>query len=111
MRAAAATVADRDSLGVVLGGSGNGEVMAANKVPGVRAILAWSEETARLGREHNNANVCSLGARMHDADTATRFVEIFLSMHFSDDPRHVRRLSLVADYERTGELPALPDGD
>ena len=110
MRAAAAAVADPDSLGIVIGGSGNGEVMAADKVPGARAVLVWSEETARLGRQHNNANVCSIGARMHDLDTATGFVATFLATPFSGEPRHARRLALVADYERTGDLPPLPTG-
>jgi ribose 5-phosphate isomerase B len=63
--AAQATAADPSSLGIVLGGSGNGEQIAANKVKGIRAALAWSIETAKLAREHNNANVISIGGRMH----------------------------------------------
>jgi ribose 5-phosphate isomerase B len=101
----AKVVADDGSLGVVIGGSGNGEAIAANKVKGVRCALAFSEDTARLGREHNNANVLSLGARMYDEDAAVRFAEIFLSTPFSDADRHVRRLAMVTDYESTGELP------
>src|SRR6187200_2344594 len=88
LSAAAAVVGDPGSLGIVIGGSGNGEQIAANKVRGVRAALAWSDETAQLGRLHNNANVVSVGARMHDEVDATRFVEIFLSTPFSGDERH-----------------------
>src|SRR3954453_18081849 len=70
-------VADPGSFGIVIGGSGDGEAIAANKVRGVRCALAFSDDTARLGREHNNANVLSLGSRMYDEDTAVRFAEIF----------------------------------
>jgi ribose 5-phosphate isomerase B len=108
MLAASRTAADPGSLGVVIGGSGNGEAIAANKVPGVRAALAWSEETARLGREHNDANVISLGARMNTVDEATRFVEIFLSTPFSGVERHARRIAMLTAYEKTGKLPELP---
>lgn len=92
------------SLGVVIGGSGNGEQIAANKVQGVRAILAWSIETAMLGREHNNANVVSVGARMHNVEEATQIVAAFLNTPFSHADRHQRRIDLLADYERTGSL-------
>jgi len=105
LSAAAAVVGDPGSLGVVIGGSGNGEQIAANKVRGVRAALAWSDETAQLGRLHNNANVVSVGARMHDEVDATRFVEIFLSTPFSGDERHARRIAMLGDYEETGVLP------
>jgi ribose 5-phosphate isomerase B len=108
LRAAAAVTGDPGSLGVVLGGSGNGEQMAANKVPGVRAALAWSEETARLAREHNDANVVSLGARMHTPGEAQRLVEVFLATPYSDDPRHTRRIAMIGDYEATGALPDVP---
>jgi ribose 5-phosphate isomerase B len=108
MRAAAAAVNDPGSLGVVIGGSGNGEQIAANKVAGVRAALAWNDDTASLGREHNDANVVAVGARMHSLDEATRLVLRFLETPFSGDPRHVRRLAMVAEYERTAELPELP---
>lgn len=108
LAAAAAAVADPGSLGVVIGGSGNGEAIAANKVPGVRCALAFSEETARLAREHNDATVLSLGARMYDASTALRFLEVFVGTPFSGGARHVRRIGLLADYERTGVLPPLP---
>lgn len=108
LRAAQRTVQDPGSLGVVIGGSGNGEAIAANKVAGVRAALAWSEETARLGREHNDANVISIGARMHSLDEATRFVEVFVSTPFSAEERHSRRIAMLTKYEKSGELPALP---
>jgi ribose 5-phosphate isomerase B len=112
LRAADGVVRDRaaglDSLGVVIGGSGNGEQMAANKVPGIRAALVWSEETARLAREHNDANVVSVGGRMHSLEDMTRFVEVFLAEPFSGEERHVRRIAQLASYEETGELPPLP---
>lgn len=107
--AAAKVAEDKDSLGIVIGGSGNGEAIAANKVDGVRAALAWSEETARLGREHNNANVVSIGARMHSEEEAARFVEIFVGTPFSDEERHNRRIAMLTRYEESGELPALPN--
>lgn len=100
-----AVVDDPGSLGIVLGGSGNGEQIAANKVDGVRAALVWSEETARLAREHNDANVMSLGARMHSADELLAFTEAFLSTPFSGDERHVRRIGQLARYEQTSEVP------
>ncbi len=113
LRAAHGVAADRgagqDSLGVVVGGSGNGEQMAANKVEGVRAALVWSEETAVLAREHNDANVVSVGGRMHSLDDMTRFVEVFLATAFSGDERHVRRIAQLGSYEQTGELPPLPE--
>jgi len=101
-------VADEGSLGVVIGGSGNGEQIAANKVPGCRAALAWSVDTARLSREHNNAQVVGIGARMHSTEQATELVETFLSTPFSGDARHERRIAMLTDYERTGTPPALP---
>ncbi len=92
----------------MIGGSGNGEQIAANKVKGVRAALAWSEETASLGRQHNNANVVAVGARMHTTEEATKFVEIFVGTPFSEDPRHIRRIDMLTKYEETGELPEIP---
>ncbi|WP_412541924.1 ribose-5-phosphate isomerase [Longispora sp. K20-0274] len=92
-------VADPGSLGVVIGGSGNGEQIAANKVVGVRAALAWSVETAQLAREHNDANVVGIGARMHTLDGATEIVSAFLTTPFSGVDRHIRRISLISDYE------------
>ncbi|GAA1918918.1 ribose-5-phosphate isomerase [Nocardioides marmoribigeumensis] len=113
LRAGEGVAADRaqglDSLGVVIGGSGNGEQMAANKVPGIRAALVWSEQTAALAREHNDAQVVSVGGRMHTIEEMTRFVEVFLTTPFTHDERHVRRIGLMADYERTHELPPLPE--
>ncbi|HZA05546.1 MAG TPA: ribose-5-phosphate isomerase [Propionibacteriaceae bacterium] len=97
--AAEATVADAGALGVVIGGSGNGEQMAANKVRGARAALAYDQDTARLGREHNDANVISLGARMHTEEEAIELVRLFLATPFSGDPRHARRIRLMAEYE------------
>ncbi len=113
LRAADGVANDRaqglDSLGVVIGGSGNGEQMAANKVHGVRAALVWSEETAVLAREHNDANVVSVGGRMHSLDDMTRFVAVFLATPFTGDERHVRRIGQLASYETTRELPPLPE--
>lgn len=108
LRAAERTAADPGSLGVVIGGSGNGEQIAANKVKGVRAVLAWSEETATLGRTHNDANVIAVGARMHTTDEATKFVEIFLGTAFPGEGRHSRRIEMLANYESTGDLPPVP---
>ena len=109
LRAAEEVVRDEGSLGVVIGGSGNGEQIAANKVKGVRAALAWSDETAALARQHNDANVISIGGRMHTVAEMTRFIGIFLRTDFTGEPRHARRIGMLADYESTGELPPLPD--
>jgi ribose 5-phosphate isomerase B len=108
MRAAAAAVAEAGSLGIVIGGSGNGEQMAANKIRGVRAALVWSTETARLARLHNNANVLSLGAREYSVEDAVGFAKVFVETPFSGEPRHERRLAMIAAYEASGELPAEP---
>jgi ribose 5-phosphate isomerase B len=113
LRAAEGVAADRaqglDSLGVVIGGSGNGEQMAANKVAGIRCALVWSEKTAVLAREHNDAQVVSVGGRMHSLEDMTRFVEVFLATPFSGEERHSRRIAQMAAYETTHELPPLPD--
>ncbi|MFG1920116.1 ribose-5-phosphate isomerase [Micromonospora sp. NPDC048898] len=101
-------VADETGLGVVIGGSGNGEQIAANKVAGVRAALAWSVETAQLARQHNDANVVAIGARQHTLDDATGIVEAFLNTPFSGNERHARRIAQVAEYEKTRQLPELP---
>ncbi|MEV4202249.1 ribose-5-phosphate isomerase [Micromonospora globbae] len=101
-------VADAGSLGVVIGGSGNGEQIAANKIAGVRAALAWSVETAQLAREHNDANIVAVGARQHTLDEATAIVEAFLTTPFSGNERHARRIGQVAAYEASGQLPPLP---
>jgi ribose 5-phosphate isomerase B len=102
--AAQAVVADDGSLGVVMGGSGNGEQIAANKVAGVRAALAWSVETASLARQHNNANVIGLGARMHSTEDAFAIVDAFLATPFSGDERHQRRIDLLSRFEQTGSF-------
>ncbi|GAA1971274.1 ribose-5-phosphate isomerase [Isoptericola halotolerans] len=94
-----AVVAEPGSLGIVIGGSGNGEQIAANKVTGVRAVLAWSLETARLGRQHNDANVIAVGGRMHSSEEATALVEAFVAEPFSGDARHQRRIDQLAAYE------------
>jgi ribose 5-phosphate isomerase B len=93
-------VADPGSLGVVIGGSGNGEQIAANKVEGVRAALAWNNDTATLARQHNDANVVGIGARQHTLDEATALVAAFLATPFSGAQRHQRRIDQVSDYER-----------
>ena len=108
MRAAAAAVANQGSLGIVIGGSGNGEQIAANKIRGVRAALVWSAETARLARLHNNANVLSLGAREYSIEDAVSFAKVFVETPFSAEPRHERRLAMIAAYEESGDLPAEP---
>jgi ribose 5-phosphate isomerase B len=97
--AAEAVVGDPGSLGIVIGGSGNGEQIAANKVRGTRAALAYSVDTARLAREHNNANVMAIGARMHSQQEAWELVQVFLATSFSGDPRHARRIAMLAAYE------------
>jgi ribose 5-phosphate isomerase B len=99
--AAEAVVAEPGSLCIVIGGSGNGEQIAANKVVGTRAALAYSLDTARLGRQHNDANVIAIGARMHTQAEALEMVRLFLATPFSGDPRHARRIALLADYEET----------
>ncbi|QPK80720.1 ribose-5-phosphate isomerase [Schaalia sp. ZJ405] len=97
--AAQAVVDDPGSLGVVIGGSGNGEQMAANCVKGVRAALVWNDATARLAREHNNANVVSVGARQHSIEECFALIDAFLETPFSEDERHQRRIDLMAAYE------------
>ncbi|MFZ2510889.1 MAG: ribose-5-phosphate isomerase [Gordonia sp. (in: high G+C Gram-positive bacteria)] len=103
IEAAERVVADPGSLGIVLGGSGNGEQIAANKVKGARCALAWSVETAKLAREHNNAQLIGLGGRMHSAEEALAIVDAFVAQPWSNEDRHQRRIDLLADYERTGE--------
>jgi len=109
LRAAEAVAADPGSLGVVLGGSGNGEQMAANKVDGIRAALCYDDELARLAREHNDAQVISIGARMTTPEQARSMVDVFLATPFSGDDRHRRRIAMVGAYETDGMLPPLPD--
>jgi len=98
--AAQAVVADPGSLGIVIGGSGNGEQIAANKVTGVRAALGWSLQTAQLARQHNDANVLAIGGRMHSLEDATAIADTFLAEPFSGDARHARRIGELAEYER-----------
>ena len=108
LHTAARVVADEGTLGIVLGGSGNGEQIAANKVPGIRAALAWNEATARLSRQHNDANIVAIGARMHSAEEAWLITVAFLDTAFSGETRHRRRIQQVTDYERDHVLPPLP---
>lgn len=100
---AQATVEDEGSLGIVIGGSGNGEQIAANKVRGVRAALVWSHDTAVLAREHNDANVMAIGARQHSQQTAIELVDTFLATKFSAERRHERRIELVKIYEEQAQ--------
>jgi ribose 5-phosphate isomerase B len=100
-------VADSGSLGVVIGGSGNGEQISANKVVGCRAALVWSTETAALAREHNDAQVMGIGARMHSPAEAAEIVESFLATPFSGGERHCRRIAQISTFETTGEIPPI----
>jgi ribose 5-phosphate isomerase B len=108
INAALAVVADVQAgvqaLGIVLGGSGNGEQIAANKVKGIRAALAWNESTAKLAREHNDANVIAVGARQHSQEEVLHLIELFVSEPFSNDERHMRRIGKIATYEQTGDI-------
>ena len=93
-----------DSLGIVLGGSGNGEQMAANKVEGIRAALAWNRTTAALARDHNNAQVVAVGGRQHSPDEALEIIKVFLSTPWSGEERHARRIGQLGEYEQTGKI-------
>ncbi len=108
INAARAVVIDQqngvDALGVVFGGSGNGEQIAANKVEGCRAALVWSLATAQLAREHNDANVIAIGARQHSLAEAVGFIDSFLTTPFSGEERHARRIAQLAEYEATGAI-------
>jgi ribose 5-phosphate isomerase B len=106
--AALRTRTDPGSLGVVIGGSGNGEQIAANKVPGVRCALAWNTETATLARVHNDAQLIGIGARMHVVEEALAIVDAFLEATWSKAERHQRRIDILAEYERTHEAPPVP---
>ncbi len=99
IEAAEAVVAEPGSLGIVIGGSGNGEQIAANKVTGVRCALAWNVATAQLGRQHNDANVMGIGARQHSEAEAFEIVDAFVAESFSGDQRHQRRIDQVSAYE------------
>lgn len=88
------------SFGIVLGKSGAGECIVANKIKGIRAVLGVSEQNVRLSREHNDANVLSLGSEIVDEQTAKQLVEIFLNTPFSNEERHVRRLEKISVLEK-----------
>ena len=102
--AAQAVASEKGSFGIVLGGSGNGEQMAANKVKGIRAALVWSIETAKLAREHNDANVIAIGGRMHAIDECKELIDAFLATPFSNDQRHIRRIGQVSNFETKGSI-------
>lgn len=108
INAAIAVRADEEAgvsaLGIVLGGSGNGEQMAANKVRGIRAALVWNIDTAKLARSHNDANVVAVGARQHSKEEVLELINAFIAEPFSNDERHVRRIGKIASYEQTGEI-------
>jgi ribose 5-phosphate isomerase B len=108
IHAAQAVIADQaagiPALGIVLGGSGNGEQIAANKVKGIRAALAWNLDTAKLAREHNDANVVAVGGRQHSVQEATAIIEAFLAEPFSNAERHVRRIGKIAEFEASGQV-------
>lgn len=108
LRAAEAVASDPGSRGIVLGGSGNGEQMAANKVAGIRAALCYNAELARLAREHNDAQVLSMGGRMQSLAEAKEMVQVFLATDFTGEDRHQRRIDMVSAYESDGTLPPLP---
>ena len=107
--AAKGAAQDPNSLAIVMGGSGNGEQIAANKIKGVRAALAWSVETAKLAREHNNANVIGIGGRMHSESESLAIVDAFIDTKFSNDERHMRRINQLSEYENGGKMPPLPN--
>ena len=94
------TVTNPGSLGIVLGGSGNGEQIAVNKVLGARCALVWNIETAFLARKHNNANLISIGGRMHCPDEVLNIVQTFLSAKWLEISRHQRRIDAISLYEK-----------
>ena len=96
--------AEVPALGIVLGGSGNGEQIAANKVKGIRAALVWNKEIAELARQHNDANVIAIGARQHSKEEVLDLIKSFISEPFSQDERHQRRIGKIGHYEQTGEI-------
>ncbi len=97
--AAQSVAVEPGSLGIVIGGSGNGEQIAANRVRGIRAALGYTPEIAALARQHNDANVLGIGARMHTKDEAFAIVDAFVTTAFSGDPRHQRRIDEVSAFE------------
>jgi ribose 5-phosphate isomerase B len=108
INAARAVVRDQaagiETLGIVFGGSGNGEQIAANKVTGARAALVWSIPTAQLARLHNDANLIAIGARQHTVEEAILFIDTFIATPFSAEERHERRIAQLAEYEKAGEI-------
>lgn len=108
INAAIGVVVDQQSgveaLGIVFGGSGNGEQIAANKVRGARAALVWNISTAELARQHNDANLISIGARQHTVEEAIAFIDTFIATPFSGEERHARRIAQLAEYEDTGAI-------
>ena len=109
IEAALRTVNDPGSLGIVLGGSGNGEQMAANKVKGIRCALVWNVELAKLAREHNNARVMSLGGRFTEEADAMEMVDAFIAQPWSEEERHQRRIDILSKYEETGVNEGAPE--
>ena len=107
LRAAEGVAKNSGSLGIVLGGSGNGEQISANKVAGIRAALAYNSEIAALARQHNNANVLSIGERMNSQTEALEIVDAFLTTPYSGEDRHTRRIDMISDYEVSKKLPPL----
>lgn len=103
INAARATVEDPGSLGIVMGSTGNGEQIAANKVTGVRAALIWSTDTAMLARRKDDANVASIGVRDHDQATALALATAFLATNFGGGARNERRIAQIAEYEASGD--------
>lgn len=112
IRAAQAVARDQaagvETLGVVFGGSGNGEQISANKVRGIRAALVWNIPTAELARQHNDANVIAIGARQHTFEEAASFIDRFIETPFSHEERHVRRIGQIAAFEADGSLEPDP---
>jgi ribose 5-phosphate isomerase B len=97
IRPAALAVARGEAeRGIILGGSGNGEAMVANRIPGVRCAVCWNRESARLARSHNDANMISLGQRMISLEMALEIVDVFLLTEF-EGGRHVRRIQMIDD--------------
>ena len=93
-----------EALGIVFGGSGTDEQIAANKVEGARAALVWNQSTAQLAREHNDANVIAIGARQHEFDEVVALIDTFISTPFPGEERHARRIAQLAEFETTGAI-------
>lgn len=103
-RVAQAVAADTAAQGILVCGSGIGMEIAANKVPGIRAALAWNEETARLAREHNDANIVAVGARTTAPETIKQIIKTFLTTDFAGG-RHQRRIDKIAQLEAQHRAP------